>query len=183
MSWSYIIPLQLRRGFITSVQIIESSAASSCPAGVLPVVARPTARTGKDSFRHALGRRTSAVSIYAAFTCRPLRLRNVRGRNRAAANVPVQLRTRIVRLVAIHIQRSISVDDGGRGAHCQLTMFRRSPRCQSGIFENGELHPFYSSNWLFSLRRRARTRTGLPPSPRIRRMPERGGTHGRDPRR
>ena len=38
-----------KRGHYIST-IIESSAASSCPAGVLPVVPRPTARTGKDSF-------------------------------------------------------------------------------------------------------------------------------------
>jgi len=47
MSWSYIISLQLSRQVIPSVKNI---AAASCPAAVLPVITRPKARTGKDSF-------------------------------------------------------------------------------------------------------------------------------------
>ena len=43
------------------------------------------------------------MSIHPPFTRRPLRLCNIRERDNAAANVPVQLRTRIVDLVAIHI--------------------------------------------------------------------------------
>ena len=48
-------------------------------------------------------RRTSAKSVHPSFTLRPLRLRNTLERDSVAASVPVQLRTRIVGLVAIQI--------------------------------------------------------------------------------
>ena len=48
-------------------------------------------------------RRASAISMHPSFACRPLRLRNLREHDSAAANGPVQLRTRIVGLVATHI--------------------------------------------------------------------------------
>ena len=167
MSRSFIIPLYLRKEVILSVHNIECSATAFCPAGV---------HLTSQSLKLGL------VKITQAFTHRPLRLCKIPGHDHVAANVPVHFRTRIVGLVAIQVggQSASTVVGGG---NYQLTTFRRSARCRNEIFGGGGWRLFYSSNWPFSLRRRARTRNGLPPSPRIHRRPERGGTHGHDQQR
>ena len=43
------------------------------------------------------------MPVHPPFTCRPLRLRNIRNRDSVAANMPVQFRTRVVGLVASQI--------------------------------------------------------------------------------
>jgi len=90
---------------ISSVPDIESSAATPCLPDVQLYTRHPAERLDQQGWLlHIFKRRYIGTSVHLSFTCRPLWLCNLHERVSATANVPVQLRTRIVGLVAIQIR-------------------------------------------------------------------------------